>query len=132
MPGHCESGAGSPATCTESFENLQTTAIRKRQVEQHDIDRAGASALDRFSHARGDLYIVARLSKEHGERVGHERAVFDYQYARWHLVPGAIEGEREEKATSLAQLALYPDRAAVQLDELARDCETEPGPVVRA
>ena len=45
---------------------------------------------------------------------------------------GRVEGQREKESAPFAQLALDPDRARVQLDQLARDGEPEAGSVMGA
>ena len=63
------------------------------------------------------------------ERTDDQCVVFDEQNV-WNHSGRAAHRDREEEAASLAECALDPETAVVQLDELARDREAEPRAVM--
>jgi hypothetical protein len=62
----------------ELCEQIEATAIGKHQIEDHQIDVAGAPF--GFGQRSGDVHAVAFTSQRIGQRLGDGRLVFDHQH----------------------------------------------------
>ena len=110
-------------------------SVRSRSTRRggSDVPTPSASAIDAATDTR-----AAGALEQDAHRAGHELVVLDDEDVRrgraGHVsaVVGLLERNREEEPAARAELALDPDPSAVQLDELARDRETESRAVMRA
>ena len=75
MTGHRECRPRESATLSQRFQNFQSISIRKCKIQEHQIDRFCASALDRLSNSRRNINIIAGLAKEYAKRVRDERTI---------------------------------------------------------
>src|SRR4051812_32218590 len=115
----------------EALQNFEAVAIGKREIEEHDVDLGARSMRDGLGDCPGNSDVISCGPKENVERVGYQLAVLHDQDSCSHLIAAGVERNSEKEPASFAELAFYPDVTIVELDELARDCQAQPGSMMR-